>query len=68
MDVVNSTSSSTLHSECGITETEYEYPINGGCNDHMMIVTPLNVVGNGTSASILYSQIVSCMLLNLMQY
>ena len=33
--VVNSTSSSTLHSQCEITETEYEYPIppDSACHD-----------------------------------
>ena len=54
--VVNSTSSSTLHSECGITETEYEYPIppDSACHDHMVTahVTPINVVGNGTSSTL----------------
>ena len=52
--VVNSTSSSTLHSECGITETEYEYPIppDSACHDHMVTVTPVNPADNGTSSSI----------------
>ena len=52
--VVNSTSSSTLHSQCGITETEYEYPIppDSACRDHMVAVTPVNVVGNGTLSTL----------------
>ena len=47
--VVNSTSSSILHSECGITETEYEYPIppDSACHMYMFTVTPVNVAGNG---------------------
>ena len=53
--VVNFTSgsSSTLHSECGITETEYEYPIppDSACHDHMVTVTPGNPAGNGTSST-----------------
>ena len=51
--VVNSTSSSTLHLECGITETEYEYPIpsDSACHDHMVTVTPVNHAGNGTSST-----------------
>ena len=55
--VVNSTSSSTLHSQCGITETEYEYPIppDSACHDHMVTVTPVNAVGNGTTISIRHS-------------
>ena len=50
---VNSTSSSTLHSQCGITETEYEYPIppDSACHDHMITVTPVNPAGNGTSST-----------------
>ena len=53
--VVNSTSSSTLHSQCGITETEYEYPIppDSACHDHMVTVTPVNVVGNGTASTLM---------------
>ena len=55
--VVNSTSSSTLHSQCGITETEYEYPIppDSACHDHMVTVTPVNPAGNGTSSSSTYN-------------
>ena len=56
--VVNSTSSSTLHSECGITETEYEYthsiPLDAVCHDYRVTVTPVNVVGNGTSSTLVY--------------
>ena len=52
MGVVNSTSS-TLHSECGITETEYECPIppDSACHMYMFTVTPVNVVGNGSASS-----------------
>ena len=67
MGVVNSTSSSTLHSQlqCGITDTEYEYPIppDGGCHDDIITVTPVNVVGNGSASFIQYSQILTCILL-----
>ena len=56
--VVNSTSSSTLHSQCGITETEYEYthsiPLETVCHDYMVTVTPVNVVGNGTPSTLVY--------------
>ena len=52
--VVYPTSSSTLHSQCGITETEYEYPIppDSACHNLMVTVTPVNVVGNGTSSTL----------------
>ena len=53
MGVVNSTSSSTLNSECGITETEYEYPIppDSACHGHMVTVIPVNLAGNGASST-----------------
>ena len=62
VDVVNSTSSSTLHSLCGISETEYEYPIppDSACHDHMVTVTPVNPAGNGTSSTLLYSETTEC--------
>ena len=56
--VVYSTSSSTLHSECGITETEYEYtysiPFDIACHDYMVTVTPVNPAGNGTPSTLVY--------------
>ena len=60
--VVNPTSSSILHSQCGITETEYEYPIppDSACHDHMVTVTPVNPAGNGTSSTLTYSQTTEC--------
>ena len=47
--VVNSTSSLTLHSQCGITETVFNYtlPHDSVCHMYMFTVTPVNVVGNG---------------------
>ena len=62
MGAVNPTSSSTLHSQCGITKTEYEYPIppDSACRDHMVTVTPVNVAGNGTSSTLTYSQTTEC--------
>ena len=50
VDVVNSTSSSTLHSECGITETQFSYPIppDSDCHVYTLAVTPVNIVGNGS--------------------
>ena len=56
VDVVNSTSSSTLHSECGITETQFSYPIppDSDCYVYNFTVTPVNIVGNGTSEIVTY--------------
>ena len=60
VDIVNSTSSATLHSECGINVTEYTYlPPDSGCRDHVITVTPVNVVGRGQQSTILYSQAIS---------
>ena len=52
--VVNSTSSSTLFSQCGITDTAFSYPAppDFGCYSHMFIVTPVNQAGNGTQAEV----------------
>ncbi len=61
VDVVSSTSSATLHSECGIIETEFTYPLppRSWCDVYTFTVTPVNVVGNGTRESVDYSQNVS---------
>ena len=47
VDVVDHTSSSTLHSECNITKTQFSYPITD-CHVYNFTVTPVNRVGNGT--------------------
>ena len=56
VDVVNSTSSSTLHSECGITETQFSYPIppDSDCHVYTFTVTPVNIVGNGSRDTVSY--------------
>ena len=53
VDVSDSTSSLTLSSLCGITVTEFSYPLppDRGCHDYVFTVTPVNVVGNGTQAN-----------------
>ena len=58
VDVVNSTSSSTVLSECGITVTGFNFsiPIGRVCDNYTLIVTPVNVVGNGTAVTLGYSQ------------
>ena len=55
VDVTSSTSSSHLfHSECGINQTEYRYDSSGNlCDPVYFIITPVNVVGNGTQITII---------------
>ncbi len=51
--VVNSTSSLVIHSQCGITDTQYNYTVSPNdivCDNYTFPVTPVNIVGNGTSA------------------
>ncbi len=53
--VVNSTSSLVIDSQCGITDTQYSYtvsPRSTPCDTYTFTVTPVNIVGNGTSASV----------------
>ena len=54
--VANSTSSLVIHSECGITDTQYNYTVSPPndivCDTYTFTVTPLNLVGDGISASI----------------
>ena len=54
VSVVNSTSSSTLHSQCGITEAGFSFsiPPDSACHNYTFTftVTPVNAVGNGTSS------------------
>ena len=52
VDVINATSSVTLHSECGINTTMFTYPIpkNTNCTVEF-IVTPHNIVGQGQSTA-----------------
>ncbi len=55
MDVVDSTSSLVIHSQCGITDTQYNYTVSPNdimCNNYTFTVTPVNKVGNGVSASV----------------
>ena len=61
VDVVSSTSSATLHSQCGITEMEFTYPLLSriSCDGYNFTVTPVNVVGNGPGKSTHFSQVLS---------
>ncbi len=52
---VNSTSSLVIDSQCGITDTHYNYtvsPRSTPCDTYTFTVTPVNIVGKGTSASV----------------
>ena len=57
--VINKLSSSTRLSNCGINNTVFQYtlPPDRGCHDsYMFIVAPINIVGIGLPANMLYSQ------------
>ena len=59
VDVINSTSSVTLHSQCGITETEFTYLIpESYCysTTFSFSITPLNIVGRGEEATLFYRE------------
>ena len=58
VDVVNSTSSSIVLSECGITVTGFNFsiPIGRVCDNYTFTVTPVNRAGNGTAITLGYSQ------------
>ena len=57
VDVVNSTSSSTVLSERGITVTGFNFsiPLGRVCDNYTFTVTPVNMVGNGTAVTLGYS-------------
>ena len=51
VSVANSTSTLVIHSECGITDTQYNYTVSPNdivCDTYTFTITPVNVVGNGT--------------------
>ncbi len=55
VDVVNSTSSLVIHSQCNITDTQYNYTVSlrsTPCDTYTFTVTPVNIVGNGTSSNV----------------
>ena len=56
VDVMEASSSRTLLSECGITDTRFSYPIPSEslCSPVLHIVTPVNLVGNGSSINATY--------------
>ena len=53
VDIIDSTSSSLLYSQCGINRTKFRYstPLTGA----VFRVTPVNYAGNGTQLNITYS-------------
>ena len=66
LSVVNLTSSSTLFSQCGITETEYSYAISPpedvNCHAFSFTVTAVNIVGNGEPNTVVYQGAPECTL------
>ena len=59
VDVINSTSSETVHSECRITDTEFCYPIppDASCHIYFFAITAVNEVGMGEIANLTSSMI-----------
>ena len=53
VDVLDSTSSSLLYSQCGINRTEFRYSTPQ--TEAVFRVTPVNYAGNGTQLIISYS-------------
>ena len=58
VDVVNSTSSSGILSQCEITVTSFSIPLGRVCDNlnFSFTVTPVNGVGNGTAVTLGYSR------------
>ena len=56
MDIFNSTSNMLIYSKCGLTKTLFQYPTpdDSICHSYKFTVTPVNVVGNGTSSTVSY--------------
>ena len=57
VDIINSVSSVTLHSQCGINVAEFCYTLlpDVGCYELIAKVTPVNIAGNGSSVAESYS-------------
>lgn len=51
-----------MQSECGFTDTVFDYTISSGgeCENYIFTVIPVNFVGNGTQASVEYSRVLRC--------
>ena len=62
VDVVNSTTSSIVLSECEITVTGFNFsiPIGRVCDNYTFTLTPVNADGNGTAVTLGYSQDITC--------
>ena len=56
--VTSRITSLTLNSQCGTNVTEFHYTLSpdSACNTYNFTVVPVNIVGNGTSATVMYSQ------------
>ena len=53
--VVNPTSSLVMHSRCDVTNTQYNYTNDIVWDIYTFTVTPVSVVGNGTSDNVTLS-------------
>lgn len=56
VDVVDTVAATMLHSECGISVSNYSYPIPplSGCMTFIFTIIPVNIAGNGTAVSVMY--------------
>ena len=59
VDVIDSTSSVTLHSDCEITETEFYYPIpsDAPCTEYVFNIRARNAAGTGEPSTTDYRTI-----------
>lgn len=65
LDVVNLTSSTTIYSECDISDTEFVYPEppDNDCHVYGFTVTAINVVGSGEESTVFYRRLEQSMFL-----
>jgi hypothetical protein len=60
VDIINSTSLLTQFSSCEINGTEFSY--SAAIENSIIVVIPVNIVGNGTQRNISYSSMRSAMI------
>lgn len=62
VDVTNAASSLILYSQCGITMTEFTYPLPPDriCSIILFTVTPVNLAGNGVRNTVSYIEDTDC--------
>ena len=58
INIISTTSLLNLNSQCGINVTEFHYtlPPDSACHIYNFTIVPVNIVGNGTADTRMYSQ------------